>query len=75
MNIKSAKSMTIKELDLSIRATNCLARAEIFTVQDLLDKIKTPDDMIRIRNMGKKSLEEVINKLDSMGLSLRKTEE
>ena len=47
MDTETVKTMTIKELDLSIRSTNCLARAEIFTVQDLLDKIKTPDDLIR----------------------------
>lgn len=70
MDIKTIKSMTIKELDLSIRATNCLARAEIFTVQDLLDKIKTPDDMIRIRNMGKKSADEIYAKMESLGITM-----
>ena len=70
MDIKTVKSMTIKELDLSIRATNCLARAEIYTVQDLLDKIKTPDDMIRIRNMGKKSADEIYAKMESLGITM-----
>lgn len=64
------KAMTIKELDLSIRSTNCLARAEIFTVQDLLDKIKTPDDMMRIKNLGKKSIEEIYAKMESLGITM-----
>lgn len=70
MDTETVKTMTIKELDLSIRSTNCLARAEIFTVQDLLDKIKTPDDLIHIRNMGKKSADEIYAKMESLGITL-----
>ena len=65
--------MTIEELDLSVRSFNCLKRAGIDTVEDLTSK--TEDDMIKVRNLGKKSLEEVIQKLHSLGLSLRKEEE
>ncbi len=60
--------MTIEELDLSVRSFNCLKRAGINTVEDLISK--TQDDMMKVRNLGHKSLEEVINKLDTMGLSL-----
>ena len=60
--------MTIEELDLSVRSFNCLKRAGINTVEDLTRK--TQDDMMKVRNLGHKSLEEVINKLDSMGLAL-----
>ena len=59
--------MTIEELDLSVRSFNCLKRAGINTVDDLINK--TPDEMMRVRNLGKKSLEEVIIKLESYGLS------
>ena len=65
--------MTIEELDLSVRSFNCLKRAGIDTVEDLTSK--TEDDMIKVRNLGKKSLEEVIHKLESLGLTLRKEEE
>ena len=65
--------MTIEELDLSVRSFNCLKRAGIDTVEDLTSK--TEDDMIKVRNLGKKSLEEVIQKLQSLGLTLRKEEE
>ena len=61
-------SMTIDELDLSVRSFNCLKRANINTVADLIDK--TGEDMMRVRNMGKKSLDEVQKKLEMMGLSL-----
>ena len=61
-------SMTIDELDLSVRSFNCLKRANINTVADLIDK--TGKDMMRVRNMGKKSLDEVQKKLEMMGLSL-----
>ena len=61
-------SMTIDELDLSVRSYNCLKRANINTVADLIDK--TGEDMMRVRNMGKKSLDEVQKKLEMMGLSL-----
>ena len=65
--------MTIEELDLSVRSFNCLKRAGIDTVEDLVNK--TTDDMIKVRNLGKKSLEEVIQKLESLGLSLKADEE
>ncbi len=60
--------MTIEELDLSVRSFNCLKRAGINTVADLIGK--TQEDMMKVRNLGHKSLEEVINKLDTMGLAL-----
>ena len=65
--------MTIEELDLSVRSFNCLKRAGIDTVEDLIDR--TEDDMMKVRNLGRKSLEEVIQKLDSLGLSLKNDEE
>ena len=65
--------MTIEELDMSVRSFNCLKRAGIDTVEDLVNK--TEDDMIKVRNLGKKSLEEVIAKLHSLGLSLKKDED
>ena len=61
-------AMTIDELDLSVRSFNCLKRANINTVADLIGK--TGEDMIKVRNMGKKSLDEVQKKLEMMGLSL-----
>ena len=61
-------SMTIDELDLSVRSFNCLKRANINTVADLISK--TDEDMMKVRNMGKKSLDEVQKKLEMMGLSL-----
>ena len=60
--------LTIEELDLSVRSFNCLKRANINTVADLISK--TEDDMMKVRNMGRKSLEEVQNKLAMMGLAL-----
>ena len=60
--------MTIEELDLSVRSFNCLKRANINTVEDLISK--TEDEMMKVRNLGRKSLEEVINKLAMMGLHL-----
>ena len=65
--------MTIEELDLSVRSFNCLKRAGINTVEDLINK--TEDDMMKVRNLGKKSLDEVINKLHSFGLDLRSEDE
>jgi len=65
--------MTIEELDLSVRSFNCLKRAGIDTVEDLTNR--TEEDMIKVRNLGKKSLEEVIQKLHSLGLDLKKEEE
>ena len=61
-------AMTIDELDLSVRSFNCLKRANINTVADLINK--TGEDMMKVRNMGKKSLDEVQKKLEMMGLSL-----
>ena len=60
--------MTIEELDLSVRSFNCLKRANINTVEDLISK--TQDEMIKVRNLGRKSLEEVEHKLAMMGLAL-----
>lgn len=65
--------MTIDELDLSVRSFNCLKRANINTVRDLIGK--SEDDMMKVRNLGRKSLEEVINKLASLGFSLSKDDE
>ncbi len=65
--------MTIEELDMSVRSFNCLKRAGIDTVEDLTNR--TEEDMIKVRNLGKKSLEEVILKLHSLGLDLKKEEE
>ncbi len=64
--------MTIEELDLSVRSFNCLKRAGIDTVEDLTNR--TEEDMIKVRNLGRKSLEEVIQKLHSLGLDLKKSE-
>ena len=61
--------MSIDELELSVRSFNCLKRAGINTVQELASK--TSDDMMKVRNLGRKSLEEVLAKLDELGLSLR----
>ena len=65
--------MTIEELDLSVRSYNCLKRAGINTVEDLANK--TEEDMMKVRNLGRKSLEEVMNKLSALNLALRKEEE
>lgn len=65
--------MTIEELDLSVRSYNCLKRAGINTVEDLITR--TDEDMMKVRNLGRKSLEEVINKLHGLGLSLASEEE
>ncbi len=64
--------MTIEELDLSVRSFNCLKRAGINTVEDLVGK--TESDMMKVRNLGRKSLDEVINKLENMGLGLASEE-
>ena len=64
--------MTIEELDLSVRSFNCLKRANINTVGDLISK--TEEEMIKVRNLGRKSLEEVVHKLAMMGLSLASDE-
>jgi DNA-directed RNA polymerase subunit alpha len=65
--------MPIEELELSVRSYNCLKRAGIGTVKELCDK--TSDDMMKVRNLGRKSLEEVLQKLSDMGLSLRSGDE
>ena len=65
--------MTIEELDLSVRSFNCLKRAGINTVEDLVGK--TESDMMKVRNLGRKSLEEVLAKLKELGLSLNSSEE
>ena len=65
--------MTVEDLDLSVRSLNCLKRAGIDTVEDLIDR--TEEDMMKVRNLGRKSLEEIIQKLNSLGFSLKKDEE
>ena len=65
--------MAIEEMDLSVRSYNCLKRANIHTVEDLTKK--TEEDMLKVRNLGRKSLEEVIQKLESYGLSLKQQED
>ena len=65
--------MTIEELELSVRSFNCLKRANINTVEELTQK--SEDDMMKVRNLGKKSLEEVRQKLEELGLGLRSTDE
>ncbi|MEW6063775.1 DNA-directed RNA polymerase subunit alpha [Desulforamulus profundi] len=65
--------MTIEELDLSVRSYNCLKRAGINTVEELIQR--NEEDMMKVRNLGKKSLEEVVNKLHELGLSLRNDDE
>lgn len=62
--------MNIEDLDLSVRSYNCLKRASVNTVGDLAEK--TEEEMMKVRNLGRKSLEEVIQKLESLGLSLKK---
>ncbi len=62
--------MSIEELDLSVRSYNCLKRAGINSVQELTDKSEA--DMMKVRNLGRKSLEEVKFKLEDLGLGLRK---
>ena len=70
---EKALEMTIEELDLSVRSFNCLKRAGINTVEDLISK--SEEDMMKVRNLGRKSLEEVIYKLDTLGFGLRKEDE
>lgn len=65
--------MTIEELDLSVRAFNCLKRAGVNSVGDLINK--SPEEMMKVRNLGKKSLEEVIGKLEALGIKLNDDEE
>ncbi len=65
--------MTIEDMDLSVRSYNCLKRANIHTVEDLTKK--TEDDMLKVRNLGKKSLDEVVAKLIDLGLKLKDKED
>ena len=65
--------LPIEEMDLSVRSYNCLKRAGMNTIQDLLKKSR--NDMFKVRNLGAKSVEEVIQKLESYGFTLRKDEE
>ena len=65
--------MTIEELDLSVRSFNCLKRAQINTVEDLTNR--TEEDMMKVRNLGRKSLDEVVAKLNSLGFDLRRDED
>ena len=71
-NTSKIMEMTIEDLDLSVRSYNCLKRAEINTVADLMQK--SEDDMIKVRNLGRKSLEEVKKKLQELGLTLAEKE-
>ena len=65
--------MSIEDLELSVRSFNCLKRANISTVEDLTNKSEA--DMMKVRNLGKKSLDEVTNKLHSLGLDFNKDED
>ena len=65
--------MNIDELELSVRSYNCLKRASINTVEELINR--TPDDMMKVRNLGKKSLDEVLAKLKELGLQLKANED
>jgi DNA-directed RNA polymerase subunit alpha len=65
--------MNIDELELSVRSYNCLKRAGINTVEELTNR--TPEDMMKVRNLGKKSLEEVINKLAELDLQLQSNDD
>ena len=65
--------LPIEEMDLSVRSYNCLKRANISTIEDITRKTK--GEMLKVKNLGQKSLEEVIIKLESMGLSLRSEED
>ena len=71
--VKKIKDMSIDELELSVRSFNCLKRAGINTVDELTNK--TADDMMKVRNLGRKSLEEVLAKLKELGLELREADE
>ena len=65
--------MTVEELELSMRSRHCLKRAGINTIEELIDK--TEEDLMKVRNLGKKSLAEIIEKLEEIGLSLKEKEE
>jgi DNA-directed RNA polymerase subunit alpha len=70
---KQSLAITIDELELSVRSYNCLKRAGINTVEELTNK--TPDEMMKVRNLGKKSLDEVLEKLKELNLHLRDAED
>ena len=70
---EKALEMSIDELELSVRSYNCLKRAGINTVEELCNK--TPEEMMKVRNLGRKSLEEVLEKLKELGLKLNSSEE
>ena len=72
-SVTDEKEMNIDELELSVRSYNCLKRAGINTVEELINK--TPEDMMKVRNLGRKSLDEVLAKLKELGLSLNDSEE
>ena len=72
-NQSKVLEMPIEDMELSVRSYNCLKRANINTVQDLIKKSKS--DMLKVRNLGLKSIEEVIQKLESYGLALRADED
>ena len=65
--------MSIDELELSVRSYNCLKRAGINTVEELINK--TPEDMMKVRNLGRKSLDEVLAKLRELGLKLNESDD
>lgn len=71
--IDKVLEMNIDELELSVRSYNCLKRAGINTVEELTNK--TPEDMMKVRNLGRKSLDEVLAKLKELGLELRPSDE
>ena len=73
MKKKNVLEMSIDELELSVRSYNCLKRAGINTVEELTNR--TPEDMMKVRNLGRKSLEEVLAKLKELGLELSQGEE
>ena len=70
--VNKFNDMTIEELDLSVRSYNCLKRANIQTVQELI--LRTEDDLAKVRNMGKKSIKEVKDKVATLGLSFKDAE-
>ena len=65
--------MSIEDMDLSVRSYNCLKRANIHTIEDLTKK--SEDDMLKVRNLGRKSLDDVISKLHSYGFGFKDSEE
>lgn len=71
--VQKLLEMSIEDMDLSVRSYNCLKRAGINTIDDLIKK--SEEDMLKVKNLGRKSLEEVVHKLESLGLSLKKKED